>query len=239
LNEKISRQKMGSKIECYVDCVSAYSHFAVKYLVEKRETLREHGVELDFIPVFLGGIMQNSGNQPPWTNIAKGKHGVFDRKRACKQFGVPYIDAPAFFPINSLLPQRCMVVIKEKREQALFEKTFLSLWESLWQNGLDVSQPEILRQTLARNLDTEEIEAALVASKTDAVKKKLTANTQEALDRGAFGAPFFWVTNPHGVAEPFFGSDRFNHMFDFLELPVQHLAILPSERHNTEGRANL
>lgn len=50
-------------------------------------------------------------------------------------------------------------------------------------------------------------------------KEVLTAKTQEALDRGAFGAPFFWVvrtddTDVEGQGkvvgeEPFFGSDRY------------------------------
>lgn len=47
-------------------------------------------------------------------------------------------------------------------------------------------------------------------------KEELTAKTQEALERGAFGAPFFWVvktdTEGQGTTveeEPFFGSDRY------------------------------
>lgn len=45
-------------------------------------------------------------------------------------------------------------------------------------------------------------------------KEELTAKTQEALERGAFGAPFFWVVRDDGrgktvTEEPFFGSDRY------------------------------
>lgn len=40
-------------------------------------------------------------------------------------------------------------------------------------------------------------------------KDKLLANTQKALDLGAFGAPWFWVRNGEGKEEPFFGSDRY------------------------------
>ena len=38
---------------------------------------------------------------------------------------------------------------------------------------------------------------------TDAVKERLKANTQEAADRGAFGAPTFFVGD-----DLFFGQDR-------------------------------
>jgi glutathione S-transferase kappa 1 len=49
-------------------------------------------------------------------------------------------------------------------------------------------------------------------------KGTLTSNTKTALDKGAFGAPWIWVTNAQGVAEPFFGSDRFHFMWEFLGL---------------------
>jgi hypothetical protein len=54
----------------------------------------------------------------------------------------------------------------------------------------------------------------------------LTANTKEALDKGAFGVPWFWVRNAEGKEEPFIGSDRFHFMWEFLGLPWQDIAIL-------------
>lgn len=56
---------------------------------------------------------------------------------------------------------------------------------------------------------SEECEAILAAAQTQEVKDMLTGATQEALGRGAFGAPWLWVTNVDGKGEPFFGSDRF------------------------------
>lgn len=49
----------------------------------------------------------------------------------------------------------------------------------------------------------------MTAAETKEWKDKLLANTQEALDQGAFGAPWFWVRNAEGKEEPFFGSDRY------------------------------
>lgn len=60
-------------------------------------------------------------------------------------------------------------------------------------------------------------------------KDKLSSNTKEALDQGAFGAPWMWVTNAEGVCEPFFGSDRFHFMWEFLGLPKRDLEILPKK----------
>ena len=48
------------------------------------------------------------------------------------------------------------------------------------------------------------------------MKKKLSDFTQEALDGGAFGAPWWVITNANGETERFFGSDRWDHVCDFL-----------------------
>ena len=43
-------------------------------------------------------------------------------------------------------------------------------------------------------------------------------------EKGAFGCPWFWVTNGE-IQEPFFGSDRFHYMWDFLEIPHRDLVL--------------
>ncbi|KAI1466991.1 thioredoxin-like protein [Daldinia caldariorum] len=59
-------------------------------------------------------------------------------------------------------------------------------------------------------------------------KAKLRATTQEALERGAFGAPWMWVTHgTTGRGEPFFGSDRWSHVYAFLGLPYRDVELLP------------
>ena len=81
----------------------------------------------------------------------------------------------------------------------------------MWEHGLDVSKPDILGQVLRSNgkFDGEEVERVLEAGKSAEIKEELNANTKEALERGAFGCPWFWVENGKGVEEPFFGSDRY------------------------------
>jgi len=36
-----------------------------------------------------------------------------------------------------------------------------------------------------------------------------------------------WVRNTEGKEEPFFGSDRFHFMWEYLGLPWQDIEILP------------
>ena len=42
------------------------------------------------------------------------------------------------------------------------------------------------------------------------MKKKLMDVTRMVVEKqGAFGNPWYWVTNSEGKSEPFFGSDRY------------------------------
>lgn len=75
--------------------------------------------------------------------------------------------------------------------------------------------------------------------------------------QGAFGCPWFWVTNREGKGEPFFGSDRyvaplldeafypigassrFHFMWEFLDLPWQDVKLLSKEEAVVAEKARL
>lgn len=82
-------------------------------------------------------------------------------------------------------------------------------WKILWQDGIDISKPENMLQCLERTFTPDEAAEIMQASSTPEVKSKLLATTDEVLANGAFGSPWFMVTNSKGIREPFFGSDRF------------------------------
>lgn len=72
------------------------------YLRKNRELLKQYDVEVEFHPIFLGGINVGSGNKPPWSLPAKAKYGPYDLKRAVKWFGTKKLQSAPFFPILSV-----------------------------------------------------------------------------------------------------------------------------------------
>ncbi|GAD94169.1 hypothetical protein MGYG_05035 [Paecilomyces variotii No. 5] len=173
--------------------------------------------------------MQGSGNKPPWTLPAKARYGGYERQQATKYFKLPEFEAPSFFPILSLLPQRAMTYIKANYPAEKFEKTLLLLWDYLFYQHRDVSKPEVLTTLLTEDakFTPSETEAIIAATGEKKWKDALLAKTQEALDLGAFGAPWFHVINKKGEESMFFGSDRFHYMWQHLELPFEDFKILP------------
>lgn len=90
--------------------------------------------------------------------------------------------------------------------------------------------PSTPQPITAQNSSTEplftssEVRKIMEGASTAEFKDRLKAKTQEALDRGAFGAPWLWVTNSKGKGEPFFGSDRY--IFPMLATPC--CSFIPS-----------
>lgn len=103
-----------------------------------------------------------------------------------------------------------MIYIKNNYPRERYETTFLSLWEAMFYQGIDISKPENMTDLLkGRGYADSDVKDILAAASSPEYKQALTANTQTALDKGAYGAPWFWVRNAKGKEEPFFGSDRY------------------------------
>ncbi|KAF2691989.1 glutathione S-transferase kappa 1 [Lentithecium fluviatile CBS 122367] len=218
---------MSGKITAYIDCVSPYSYLALLHLSRNTRALQSHDVEVDVVPVFLGGINVGSGNKPPWTLPAKAVYSTYDSARAKSYFGVPNLRTPQFFPILSLLPQRALVYIKATFPD-IFLQTFIDICSAMWENGVDVSKPELLAEVLGKKFEEEQVREILGKANSPQYKGLLNTNTKEALDCGAFGCPWFWVSNAKGEEEPFFGSDRFHFMWQYLGLPWKDIELLPA-----------
>jgi glutathione S-transferase kappa 1 len=120
---------------------------------------------------------------------------------------VPNIKTPEFFPILSLLPQRALVYVKEAHAQK-FIQVFKDIFQAMWEQGLDVSKPELLAQVLSKQFSETEVRDILEKANSAPYKQRLNDNTKEALDLGAFGCPWHVLRNSKGEEEPFFGSDR-------------------------------
>ena len=117
----------------------------------------------------------------------------------------------------------------------------------MFYKNIDISKPEQLAKLFQSNgYSDSEIKQIFEAASSPEYKQALTANTQIALDKGAYGAPWFWVRNSEGKEEPFFGSDRyvlsicgealityldrFAFMWQYLGLPFQDVAIVEKSR---------
>jgi len=197
------------KVELFYDVVSPYSYFAFKVLTRYEQANR---ISLSLRPFFLGGIMNKSGNSPPLSIPNKAKYMLKDLKRCSDYFKIP-ATLPSTFPANTLTAQRLLTALPDKYKSVVTDKLF----ETIFQENKDISNNDVLKEILRKNSDLSDsqIESLFAQLSSAEVKDKLKDTTEEALSRGAFGAPTIYV-NINGEDQLIFGSDRFHILFPLI-----------------------
>jgi 2-hydroxychromene-2-carboxylate isomerase len=167
----------------------------------------EAGATIVWRPMLLGGVFKATGNASPVAVPAKGRWMNEDIARWARRYGVRFAFNP-HFPINTLTLMRGATALQMRRPADFLR--YLDLVErAMWEAPKDLGDPAVLAATLAEaGFDADE----LVALAGDPeVKAKLVATTEEAVARGVFGAPTFFVG-----AAMFFGQDRLDFVREAL-----------------------
>jgi len=168
---------------------------------------RDTGARLDYVPMLLGGVFKATGNQSPVTVPAKGRWMGHDLQRFARRYGVPFNFNP-HFPINTLTLMRGAAGLQLRRP-ADFLRYLDVVERAMWETPKNLGDPAVLAATLAEaGFDADEF-VALAADPE--VKAKLVATTEEAVARGVFGAPTFFVGDAM-----FFGQDRLDFVREAL-----------------------
>lgn len=166
------------------------------------------GAQAHYRPMLLGGVFQATGNHSPATIPAKGAYTFTDFDRFAARYGVPLNRNP-HFPINTLMLMRGAVGL-QLREPARFMAYVDAMFRAIWVEAQNLNDPSTVGAVLhVAGFNP----AALLALTQDAeVKDRLKAVTQEAIDRGVFGAPTFFVGD-----QMFWGQDRIDFVKEALQ----------------------
>ena len=190
---------MSDRIEFYFDFGSPNAYLAYKVVPEIEARL---GKVFDLKPALLGGIFKATGNQSPAVTLAGvPAKAAYERRETERFVARHHLDRYRFnpaFPINTLQMMRGAVLAKRL---GLFEPYVAAVYSAMWEQALDMGQPEIFLGVLdAAGLPRQDFIDHIADPD---VKEGLIATTNEAVARGVFGSPAFFVGD-----EMFFGKDR-------------------------------
>ena len=186
---------MAKTVEFYFDFGSPYSYLAYKALPG---IAAAQGAEILWRPMLLGGVFKATGNRSPVEIPAKGKWLQQDLQRWAKRYGAVFRNNP-HFPVNTLVLMRGATGLQMRGTDfgRYVEAMFRAMWEEPRNLGDAAEIATVLREA---GFDAE----AFLALVNDAeVKQQLKKNTEQAVARGVFGAPTFFVGD-----EMFWGQDR-------------------------------
>lgn len=185
---------MSKTLEFFFDVGSPASYLAFTQLPALAD---RHGAELIWKPMLLGGVFKATGNQPPGLIRAKGIYMTRDFDRYADDYGVPFKLNP-YFPANTLMVMRGAVAYQDTPR---FMDYLNAVFTAMWVDGKNMNELAEVGQALSEaGFDPQEVMALCGEER---VKEKLKAYTDEAVERGVFGAPTFFIGD-----EMFFGQDR-------------------------------
>ena len=164
------------------------------------------GATIDWRPMLLGGVFKSTGNQSPAVIAVKAAYMNDDLQRFANRYGVPFNWNP-HFPINTLALMRGAVAY---HDDGVASSTYRdAIFTAIWVEGQNLNEPDVIGQVLTdAGLDPAEL-MDRIGQQT--VKDQLIANTEQAVDRGVFGAPTFFVGD-----QMFFGQDRLDFVTEAL-----------------------
>jgi 2-hydroxychromene-2-carboxylate isomerase len=189
----------GLKAQFLFDFGSPNAYLAAKIIpdVEKRT-----GVRFEYVPALLGGIYKLTGNSSPADYLRgirnKREYMEVETERFIHRHGITSFRKNPFFPVNSLQLMRGAVAAQE---EGVFWTYFQAVYRHMWEEPKKMDDPEVMMAALnASGIDASRIAAR---AQDPAVKSRLMQLTEDAVTRGAFGSPTFFVND-----EMFFGKDQ-------------------------------
>ena len=184
-------------VDFIYDFGSLNAYLAHKVLTDISERT---GIEFNYKPVLLGGVFKLTNNQSPMMAFGsvKGKldYQMLEIKRFVAQHKLTDFRMNAHFPINTLMLMRGAILADMEGRSADYNEM---AFKAIWEENLKMDDLQIF----ADRLTADGFGDFPDRISSPEVKAELMRVTQQAVDRGVFGAPSFFVGD-----EMFFGKDR-------------------------------
>jgi 2-hydroxychromene-2-carboxylate isomerase len=180
------------------------SHEAIP-AIEKRT-----GVKFVYVPILLGGIFKATNNKSPAETLAgvknKREFHAVETERFLRRFHVkPYVWNP-HFPVNTLNLMRAAIAAEL---EGVFDRYVEAAFHHMWREPKKMDDPEVAMTAIASSgLDAQKLFAR---AQEPEVKARLIKTTEEAVARGAFGSPTFFVGK-----EMFFGKEQLREVEEMV-----------------------
>jgi 2-hydroxychromene-2-carboxylate isomerase len=183
-------------VEFYFDLGSPYSYLAYYRLLQMAE---QQEIQIVYKPILLGGVFKATGNRSPIEIPVKGAYSILDMQRWAEYYQIPMQMNP-HFPMNTLTLMRILTGVQLLHLEK-FEQVLKLLFDAMFGTPQNLNELTVLAEVLKPSGFSVEDIMSMVQS--EVVKQKLITETEQAIQRGIFGAPTFFVGD-----EMYWGQDR-------------------------------
>ena len=197
-----------ANIDYYLATISPYCYFAGNRL---EEVAAKHGAHITYKPLDIMQLFDRTGGvRPASRHASRMEYRAQELARWAAHLNMPFNLKPAHWPTN-MAPSSYAVIAAQAAggDVGGLVQGFL---RAVWAENRDVADDAVIRDVLAAH----GFDPALADSGLFVGAETYGRNLEQAVEAGAFGAPFYVVRE---TGQRFWGQDR----LDFLD---RHLATL-------------
>lgn len=192
-------------VEFFYDIGSSYSYLASTQI---DAACARAGAKARWRPFLLGGVFKATGNDMPARVPNKARWLLADNLRWAKKYGVGFT-MPSRFPLVTITTMRALTAADRLFGEDAQKTLAHALFRGFWVEDRDVADKTVIAELATKaGLDGVAIASAIDAQET---KDALRAATDEAVARGAFGAPAMFVGD-----DLYWGNDRLDQLEERL-----------------------
>lgn len=188
-------------IDYYFATLSPYTYLAGSRF---EDVVAKHGASVTYKPLDIMGLFSRTGGTAPKDrHINRVEYRVQELVRQAKKYDMPFNIKPAHWPTNAA-PSSYAIIAAQNAGGGDLGKLVQAILRSVWADEKDIAQDDVIKACLSEaGFDPALSDSGLLAG-----AETYAANLEEAIDKGAFGAPFYIVDND----QRFWGQDKIDDL---------------------------
>jgi len=193
-------------IDYYLATISPNCYFAG---TRPAEVAAKHGASITYKPLDIMALFSRTGGVPPGQrHVSRQEYRLIEIERCAKVLGMPVNAKPLHWPTNPA-PAAYALIAAQKAGSGDLAAYVAGITRACWAEEMNIAEDEVIKACLeAAGFDPGLADSGLLSG-----AEAYEANLEDAVNAGAFGAPFF-ITDD---GARFWGQDR-------IEMLDRHLA---------------
>ena len=185
-----------AQIDYFFATLSPYCYLAGTRL---EEVAAKHGASINYKPFDIVAAFGRTGGTPPKDrHISRIEYRAQELVRQAKKLDMPFNLKPAHWPTNGAPAAYAFIAAQNAGGGDLGQLAHL-ITRAVWAEEKDIAQDDVVRACLQE----AGFDPALADSGMLVGAETYARNLDEAVERGVFGAPFYFVGD-----QRFWGQDR-------------------------------